>query len=272
MSVDAAETRQTHVAITLDYQRLSAFALEVVCGVLRQKPDAVISLTTGRTPSGLYRALRQACQAGQVSLATARIICSEEYTGVTIDDPISLFGWLRRDVLTPCDVPLTSALYLAGDAPDPDAECRRFDEQIGRLGGIDLVVQTIGVNGHFGFNEPGTPRDAPSRVAELAPSTRESNAAYWPEQRRVPTTGLTMGLRATLSARYILLLAAGCAKAPALAQALDGPIDDQVPGSLLRLAPHLTVIADAEASQELRLRETVYGLRKCTGPLPGTGT
>lgn len=257
MSVDAAEARLTHVIVTPDYERLSALALEVVCGVLRQKPDAVISLTTGRTPCGLYRALRLACRAGQVSLAAARIISSEEYTGVTIDDPISLFGWLRREVLTPCSVPLTSALYLAGDAPDLDAACRRFDEQIGQLGGIDLVVQTIGVNGHFGFNEPGTPRDTPSRVAELAPSTRESNAAYWPEQRRVPTTGLTMGLRPTLSARHVLLLAAGRAKAPALARALEGPIDEQVPGSLLRLAPRLTVIADAAASQGLRPRETV---------------
>lgn len=257
MSVDAAEVGLLHVVVAPDYERLSTLALDLVCGVLHQKPDAVISLTTGRTPSGLYQGLRRACQARQVSLAATHIISSEEYAGVAIDDPISLFRWLRRDVLTPCNVPLTSALYLAGDAPDLDVECRRFDEQIEQLGGIDLVVQTIGVNGHFGFNEPGTPCDAPSRVAELAPSTRESNAAYWPEQRRVPTTGLTMGLRATLSARHVLLLAAGRTKAPALARALHGPIDEQVPGSLLRLAPRLTVIADDEASLELRPRETV---------------
>lgn len=262
MSVDAAETRLMRVIVAPDYDRMSALALEMLRDALCQRPDAVISLTTGHTPAGLYRALRQECQRGSMTLAAARVVSSEEYAGVGIDDPISLLGWLRRDVLVPCGVPLSSALYLSGGAPNLDEECRRFDAHIDQLGGIDLVVQTIGVNGHFGFNEPGTARDAPSRVATLAPSTRQSNAAYWPRHSHMPATGLTMGMGATLRARHVLLLAAGCAKAAALAQAIDGPIDEAAPCSLLRLAPRLTVIADQAAAAYLgsrapRLQETL---------------
>jgi glucosamine-6-phosphate deaminase len=113
------------------------------------------------------------------------------------------------------------------------------------------VLQTIGVNGHFGFNEPGSAADTVSRAVELAPSTREANSGYWPNGTTVPTHGFTMGLRQTLQARHVLLLAAERAKAGALREALTGPVNEAIPCSLLRLARCLTVIADNAAGSLL---------------------
>src|SRR3712207_8747450 len=36
---------------------------------------------------------------------------------------------------------------------------------------LDLVVLGLGMNGHVGFNEPGSTADSPTRVVELAPDT-----------------------------------------------------------------------------------------------------
>lgn len=258
MSVQATSEDAPRLIVAPDYEALSRRAARVVADTVRRRPRATISLTTGRTPLGLYRTLRHWCGEGRLDLSGVRIVSSEEYVGVGVDadDPVSLFGWLRAEVLKPCGIAEESVLRLAGDAADPAAECRRFDAAIERWGGIDLVVQSIGVNGHFGFNEPGSAPDAGSRVVVLAPSTLESNARYWPDGARLPTHGLAMGVGVTLRARHVLLLAAGKRKAEALARAVDGPIDAAVPCSLLRLAPRLTVLADVEASAALEHVDT----------------
>lgn len=253
MSVEEMEIRRQtlQVVVARDHRELGHIAAGTVAEALRGNPHAVISLTTGRTTAGLFAALRNECRAGRIDLARAQLILSEEYAGVAGDDPISLFGWLRRALLDPCRVAPQSVLRLAGDAPSLDAECRRFDRVLEQLGAIDLIVQSIGVNGHFGFNEPGATRDAPSRVVTMAPTTWAVNAAYWPHGARIPHQGLTMGLAATLRARHVLLLAAGAAKADALARTLEGPIDSEAPCSMLRLARRLTVIADEAAASAL---------------------
>lgn len=90
------------------------------------------------------------------------------------------------------------------------------------MGGLDLVVLGLGMNGHVGMNEPGTPADAMTLVIDLAPSTIEA-------------------------AREIWLLVSGERKAGILAATLDGPMTPDVPASLLRGHPGLRVIADDAA-------------------------
>jgi len=252
MNLREAAPRREYLSVAPDAEELGRRAAHTIAEIVRRRPDAVISLTTGRTMAGVYKRLGELCRAGSLDLGATRLISSEEYAGVGASDPISLFGWLRRDLLDPCGVPPAIVPRLAGDAPDAMAECRRFDAVIDGLGGIDLVVQSIGPNGHFGFNEPGSARDAPSRVVDLAISTQQSNARYWHDGARVPQRGLTMGVRATLQARHVLLLASGAHKAEALARAVEGPIAEDAPCSLLRLATRLTVLADAGAMERLR--------------------
>ncbi len=239
------------VVIAPDAEELSRCSAQVLAETVRRRPAATISLTTGRSPAGLFARLRAQVRQGALDLSRVRIISSEEYAGVGGDDPISLFGWLRREVLDPCGVPAARVLRASGDAPDLAAECRRFDAALAGVGRLDLVVQSIGVNGHFGFNEPGTRPDAPSRVVALRPSTVAVNAAYWLDGTAVPTRGLAMSVAATLAARHIVLLATGDSKAAVLARALQGPIDPGAPCSLLRLARRLTVIADVGAARHL---------------------
>jgi len=251
MNLREAARQQGYLSVVSDDEGLGRRAARTIVETVRRRPDAVISLTTGHTMAGVYKRLGELCRAGTLDLGATRLISSEEYAGVGATDPISLFGWLRRDLLDPCGVPSAAVLRLAGDAPDATTECRRFDAAIDGLGGIDLVVQSIGPNGHFGFNEPGSVRDAPSRVVGLAASTHQSNSHYWPDGARVPERGLTMGVRATLRAKHVLLLASGASKAEALARAVEGPIGEDVPCSLLRLAPRLTILADEGAMERL---------------------
>ena len=41
-----------------------------------------------------------------------------------------------------------------GTCEDSEFECRRYENQIRSLGGIDMQLLGLGRNGHIGFNEP----------------------------------------------------------------------------------------------------------------------
>src|SRR5699024_12417098 len=54
-----------------------------------------------------------------------------------------------------------------------------YDQKIAAAGGIDLQLLGIGRNGHIGFNEPGTPFNAPTHVGELTEITRADNSRFF---------------------------------------------------------------------------------------------
>lgn len=246
-----AAHRSVRLVIASDYEELSRRSAQILVETIRRQPDAVVSLTTGRTMDGFYRCIRDLWCSGALDLSAIRVVSSEEYAGIGAEHPISLYGWMRKEMLDPCRISDGQVLRLDGDAPDLEGECRRFDRTLAEWGGIDLAVQTVGVNGHFGFNEPGAQRDSCSRTVLLTPATRAINGAYWPAGTHVPEQALTMGVAQILDARQILLLASGQSKAVALAHAWTGPIDEHVPCSLLRLAPNVTAMIDKEAAEGL---------------------
>ena len=64
----------------------------------------------------------------------------------------------------------------------------------------------------------------------------------------VPKQAYTMGIKSiSMSAKKILLIATGEAKADALYKSLYGPITPNVPASILQLHQDVTVVADEDA-------------------------
>jgi glucosamine-6-phosphate deaminase len=137
-----------------------------------------------------------------------------------------------------------------GSAPDPEAECERYEAAIREAGGVDLCVLGIGRNGHIGFNEPGAPFNSRTRVVRLAESTRRVNAADF-EGNRAPERAITVGMATVFEAREVLLLASGANKAGAVAAAVEGDISETVPASMLRRHPNTTFLLDREAASSL---------------------
>lgn len=122
-------------------------------------------------------------------------------------------------------------------------------------GGIDLRVLGIGRNGHIGFNEPGARFDSRTRVVRLAESTRRVNAEDF-EGDRAPEKAITVGMGTILESKKILMLASGENKAAAVAEAVEGPITDDVPASVLQRHPNVTLLLDQEAASRLGKGQT----------------
>lgn len=235
--------------VTRDYEEMSAAGADIVASMIAHNPCAVLGLTTGNTPVGLYRHLVTRHQSGLLSLENIRAFCTEEYLGVSPQDEYGLFSWLNRLLITPCNLPPSQVFRLRAEDSEPQLACQEFERQIEQLGGFDLVIQSVGTNGHIGFNEPGSPFDSHTRILALTEDTLEYNAHYW--DMEVPRYALTIGLGTMLAARRILLLVSGRSKAEPIMKALCGPVTPAVPASILQGVTHLTVIADQEAASLL---------------------
>jgi glucosamine-6-phosphate deaminase len=81
----------------------------------------------------------------------------------------------------------------------------------------------------------------------LKQKTIEANSRFFKSPDEVPQYALTMGIKAIMQAKKILLVANGPKKADVLEKALFGPVTPEVPASILQLHPDVTVVADSEA-------------------------
>lgn len=181
-------------------------------------------------------------------------VCVDDYLGARPEDPISLFGWLRRVALRPLGIAPGRTLRLPAEVAEPQLACTEFDKRLQRLGDFDMVVLGLGWNGHVAFNEPGSLVNTMTRIIALQRGTVDRNRRYW-RGHTIPSHGITIGMRSILRAKRILLLVSGSQKAQVLEATLRGPITPAVPASLLRRG-HLIVLADRAAAKYMTRTRT----------------
>jgi glucosamine-6-phosphate deaminase len=185
--------------------------------------------------------------AGAFDPSRLRIFQLDGYLGLALDDPRSLYGWLKRSFIDPLNIAPAQVIMLPDDTTDPEATCKAFDDAVAQAGGFDLSVLGLGPNGHLGFNEPPSPATATTRRVQLTEASIESNARYWGGRDKVPHEAITCGMKQLLAAKQTLLVVSGARKVNILKATMEGPITPEVPASLLRTASNVTVIADRAA-------------------------
>lgn len=219
---------------------------------LRDKPDLVLALPTGRTPLGVYRHLVALHRRGEADFSRARTFNLDEFWELPADDPGSFRAYMERHLFSHVNLAPERIGFLDGMAPDADAECARYDRAISDAGGLDLALLGVGTNGHVAFNEPADALWSKSHRVKLQRETRLANAPlFGDEPSRVPPCALTMGLAPMLQAREVVLLALGETKAPAVQALLTGPLTPRCPASFLQLHPRAEVWVDRPAARDL---------------------
>lgn len=221
---------------------------------------AALGLATGKTPVLAYDRLAQLHREAGLSFRAVETYNLDEYYPISPLDPNSYRYYMHQHLFSRVDIAANRAHVLDGTVPREFAEahCAEFDRWISHAGGLDLQLLGIGRNGHIGFNEPSElsvdeARSLPTRKIELHPITRaDALADFGGNAEAVPTHALTMGFGPILSARSILILAFGPAKAEAVSASLLGPITATLPASLLRLsAGSVTWIIDNASAEGL---------------------
>lgn len=230
-----------------NFKELSRKAANLISAQVILKPDSVLGLATGSTPVGTYQQLVEWYRKGDIDFSQASSVNLDEYCGLSPEHDQSYRYFMNTNFFDHINLPKERTFVPDGTNPNPEEACRAYDEIIRSMGGIDLQLLGIGGNGHIGFNEPCDTYIRDTHQVTLTEETREANARFFSSLDEVPTHAYTMGIGSIMSAKKILLLASGSAKAQALHDSLYGPITPQVPASILQLHPDVIVVADEDA-------------------------
>ena len=227
---------------TESYEKMSRQAANLISAQVIVKPSCVLGLATGSSPIGTYRQLADWYQKGDVDFSKVKTVNLDEYVGLSPDHPQSYRFFMEEHFFKRVNLSRGNTYLPDGTASDFAEECRRYDERIESLGGIDLQLLGIGHNGHIGFNEPSDHFTGQTFCVQLKESTIEANTRFFESRDQVPRRAITMGMKSIMQARKIVLIASGEDKKEILNRALFGPITPEVPASLLQLHPDLTVV------------------------------
>jgi glucosamine-6-phosphate deaminase len=239
------------VIIRQDDESAANLAARIIARELRNNPNLVLGLATGKTMELVYRHLVRMHQTEKLDFSLCRTFNLDEYVGLFPSDPNSYRYYMNNHLFRHVNVDPRNTYLPNGLATDLDAECRRYEATIQRFGGVDLQLLGIGKAGHIGFNEPLSALRSRTRVKALTPITLKQNAPFFGGEDKMPRRAITMGVGTVLEGRRCLLLATGSSKARIIAQAVEGPITSMISASALQRHPRSTVIVDEEAAANL---------------------
>ncbi len=229
--------------ITVDsYEELSRRAAGIIAAQVIGKPKSVLGLATGSSPLGTYANLIRAYENGDLDFSEVTSVNLDEYEGLTGDNDQSYRYFMDTNLFSKINIRKEYTFVPDGCAKDLEAECKAYDARIKALGGIDIQLLGIGLDGHIGFNEPDEVFTKETHVVELDPSTIEANARFFASKDDVPRKAVTMGMEGIMQAKKVLLIANGKNKEDIMNKAFFGPITPKVPASILQLHPDVTVI------------------------------
>ena len=239
------------IEIYKDYEALSLAAAERVENLLAKKPDAVLCLPSGSTPRGMFRILAEKSKAGEVDFSKCTFVGLDEWVGMGPEDEGSCRFWIDRDFLHPIGFRADQIIYFDAKNDDLPGECARVNQAIAALGGLDLMVLGVGMNGHLALNEPGTSFDSYAHLSTLDPITAEVGQKYFTKHTPL-TEGITLGLRHAREAKQLIVMASGQFKADVMKRALEGEVSEAFPASLVQRVKGVLVLLDKAAARRLK--------------------
>ena len=234
-----------------DYYDMSRKAANIISAQVIMKPNCVLGLATGSTPIGIYKQLIDWYNKDDLDFSEVTTVNLDEYRGLKRDDPQSYWHFMHENFFDHINIDPDRINLPDGTNLDAEEECRRYDDVIHFVGGIDLQLLGIGHDGHIGFNEPGAAFELGTHCVNLTEETIEANKRCFASKDDVPRQAYTMGIKTIMQARKVLLVASGKDKAAIVKKAFFGPVTPEVPASILQMHPDFTLVGDAEAMSEL---------------------
>ena len=216
-------------------------------------------------PTQQYPILARLVNQLKVSLKNVWFFNMDEYLitpdkTVSYDDPISFHYRMNKEFYELVDsdllMPETQRLF-----PEPGKEAE-YDKLIDELGGVDLCLGGLGINGHIAFNEPPEPGENVS-AAEFAalgtrvlPITRETKTinAYGYQRgdlRGMPEWCITVGMKQILASKRVYIALNRPWQHGIVKHVLFDEIQAAVPASLLRNASSVEFCTYKEVAEGL---------------------
>lgn len=222
-----------------------------------QGKHSVLIIPVG--PVGQYPIFIRLVNQMRIDLSRCWFFNMDEYLDdkgawIPLEDRLSFRGYMSRNVFEKIDTDLLPPLEQRV-FPDPQTP-ERMDSLISSLGGADLCIGGVGLNGHLAFNEPQPELSIEafsslgSRVLEIAPETRATNCIgdLAGALEDMPTHCVTIGAHQILTAKKVVLGVFRDWHRAVLRRALHGDKSTAFPVTLLQGHPDALIISNAVAA------------------------
>lgn len=226
-------------------------AAQLIAAAIARKGRARVIGATGNSQVPLVEALVKQ----DVDWKAVELFHMDEYVGIAPDHPSSFQYWIRTRLEEKAKPKVTH--YVRGDAPDLEAEIARYSKLLNEAP-VDLAFVGFGENGHIAFNDPPVADfhdPATMKVITLDDACRKQQAGegHFKDVASVPPRALTITCTGLFRADAWICNVPDLRKAEAVRNALEGPISEACPASLVRNHPNSYVFLDSPAASLLSL-------------------
>jgi glucosamine-6-phosphate deaminase len=212
---------------------------------------AKIGFATGSSPVGIYKKLVEDFNEGIISFKHISAYNLDEYVGLSRNHSESFAFFMWEHLFKYLDIMPENIHIPAGDANSPEQEVIRYENLLREAGQLDIQILGIGLNGHIGFNEPGSHLSQETHLVKLTDDTKAANEKWFKSWADVPNYAITIGLGTILKAKKIVFIACGKHKGAIIKEAFTGNLTTNCPASLLQLHPDVTILLDSDSAFEL---------------------
>lgn len=229
-----------------DHEAMSRRSAELVCDVIRLKPNALVCLPAGSTAIRTYEIMREMSAAGQVDFSRVHFVALDEWLDLE-DESENCDAFMRRHFYGPLNIPDEQVTRFDIHADDLQAACKAMDEDIHARGGIDVMLLGLGMNGHLGLNEPNSDFKLYSKVVELDETTRNVGQKYFSDGMAL-SRGITLGVHHMFETGKVILQVGGSHKVEILEKVIRTAPTEEIPATVLKLLPHGVIVTDRDAA------------------------
>lgn len=227
-------------------EQVSQKAAERIMTLLQEKPNALLCIAGGDTPLLTMQYLLEAHQEKRIDLNKIYLVQLDEWVGLDKENPGSCIAYIHKYFLDALALPEDHFCHFHAKAVNLEVECQKVKDFITMHGGIDGIILGVGVNGHLGFNEPGSKETESIRIVPLDATTKTVGEKYFTEKETVVSQGITLGIKEILESKLMIVQAFGKTKKEAIRKVLALEVDEQCPVTFLIKHPNHCLYIDPE--------------------------
>lgn len=239
---------EMHVAADKDVlgRQAAALGAQAIREAIARDGAASIIVATGASQ---FEMLAHLVEAEGIDWSKVTAFHLDEYVGLPESHPASFRRYLRERFLAPLkNAPTFVPVNGEGDAA---AAVKQLNRQIaGRR--ICVCFAGIGENCHLAFNDPPADFETgePYLVVTLDDACRQQQfgEGWFPSFDAVPQQAISMSIRQILKSELIVLSVSDSRKAEAAKAALEGPVSNLSPASILQTHPRTVLFIDPAAA------------------------
>lgn len=236
-----------------NYEELSGYAADFIVDSIKNKPNLVLCMASGSTPALTCDLLVQKLKEEQVDSSKFTFLGLDEWVGLPPTNTGSCHFFFHKRIFEPLQLSSSQYFLFNALANDLESECAKMDKVIADKGGIDIMIVGIGMNGHIGFNEPGTSFTALSHVAELDEITKSVGQKYFDGPVEL-AKGITIGFGHLMNTKKVFLMANSSNKAEVIKKTIEGPVTENFPASIMQKNNDGYILIDEAAGSLLKDR------------------